>query len=179
MTKRDARPLPRMDDLLDALQEYDLFTTLDLRSEYWQLSVSPEDREKTAFVTPTGSWQLLRISFGLSGVPASFDHAMQIIMLGLSYDSCLCYFDDIVIPSKGIQEHCEHLEKALTSLRQDILRVKASKCCFGVRKVLYLGHTVSAKGIRTDPTKINAVFELSEPSSLEQVRSILGLAGYY
>ena len=179
MTKRDARPLPRVDDLLDALQGYDLFTTLDLRSGYWQLSVSPEDREKTTFVTPTGSWEFLRIPFGLSGAPASFDRAMQIIMSGLNYDSYLCYFDDIIIPSKGIQEHCERLEKVLTRLRQHNLRVKASKCCFAAPKVLYLGHTVSAKGIHTDPAKIKAVSELSEPSSLEQVRSFLGLAGYY
>ena len=179
VTKRDARPLPRVDDLLDALQGYDLFTTLDLRSGYWQLSVSPEDREKTAFVTPTGSWEFLRVPFGLSGAPASFDRAMQIIMSGLNYDSCLCYFDDIIIPSKGIQEHCERLEKVLTRLRQHNLKVKASKCCFAAPKVLYLGHTVSAKGIHTDPAKIKAVFELSEPSNLEQVRSFLGLAGYY
>ena len=145
MTKRDARPLPRVDDLLDALQSYDLFTTLDLRSGYWQLSVSPEDRESTAFVTPTGSWEFLRVPFGLSGAPASFDRAMQIIMSGLNYDSCLCYFDDIIIPSKGVQEHCERLERVLTRLLQHNLRVKASKCCFAAPKVLYLGHTVSAK----------------------------------
>ena len=128
MTKRDARPLPRVGDFLDALQGYDLFTTQDLRSGYWQLSVSPEDREKTAFVTPTGSREYLRLPFGLSGAPTSFDRAMQIIMSGLNYDSCLCYFDDIIIPSKGIQEHCERLEKVLTRIHQHNLKVKASKC---------------------------------------------------
>ena len=155
VTKRDARSLPRVDDLLDALQGYDLFTTLDLRSGYWQLSVSPEDREKTAFVTPTGSWEFLRVTFGLSGAPASSDRAMQIIMSGLNYDSCLCCFDDIIIPSKGIQEHCERLEKVLARLRQHNLRVKALKCWYSAPKVLYLGHTVSAKGIHTDPSNIN------------------------
>ena len=100
-------------------------------------------------------------------------------MSGLNYDSCLCYFDDIIIPSKEIQEYCERLEEVLTRLRQHSLRVKASKCCFAAPKFLYLGQTVSAKGIHTDATKIKAVFELSEPSSLEQVRSFLGLAGYY
>ena len=103
----DARPLPRVDDVLDALQSYDFFTIIDLLSGYWQLSVSPRDREVTAFVTPTGSWKFLRVPFGS---PASLDRAMQIIISGLNYDSCLCYFDDIIIPSKGIQEHCERLE---------------------------------------------------------------------
>ena len=71
--------------------------------------------KKTDFGTPTGSWEFLRVPFGLSGDPALFDRAMQIIMSGLYYNSCLCYFDDIVIPSKGIQKHCERLEKAMTA----------------------------------------------------------------
>jgi len=179
VTKRDARYLARVDDLLDALQGYDLFTTLDLRSGYWQLSVSPEDRERTAFVTPIGSWEFLRVPFGLSGASASFDRAMPIIMSGLKYDSCFCYFDDIIIPFEGIQEHYERLENVLTRLRQHSLTVKATKCCFAAPKVLYLGHTVLAKGIHTDPAKIKPVSELSELSSSEQVRSFLGLTGYY
>ena len=73
VTRKDARPLPRVDDLVDSLQGYDLFSTLDLRSGYWQLSVNPGDREKTAFVTPKGSWEFWRVPFGLSGAPASFD----------------------------------------------------------------------------------------------------------
>ena len=158
-----------VDDLLDALQGYNLFTTLDLRSRYWQLNFNPVDREKTAFVTPNGSWEFLRIPFGLSGAPASFDRAMQIIMSDLNYDSCLCYFDDIIIPSKSIQEQCKRLEKVLECLSHHNLKVKASKCCFSAPKVLYLGHTVWAEGIHTDAAKINAVFQLSEPSSLEQV----------
>ena len=113
---------------MHALQGYDLFTTLELRSGYWQLSVRPKDREKTAFVTPTGSGEFLRIPFGLSGANVSFDSAMQIIMSDLNYHSCLCYLDDIIILSKGIQEHCERLEKVLTHLRQHNLKVKASKC---------------------------------------------------
>jgi len=95
---------------------------------------------------------------------------MNIIMSGLNYDSCLCYFDDIIIPSKGIKEHGERLE-VLTRLRQHSLRCKASKCCFAACKVLYLGHTVLAKDNQTDPAKIKAVFELSELSNLEQARS--------
>ena len=110
VTKREARPLPRVDDLLESLQGYNLFSTLDLRSGYWQLSMTREDQEKTAFATPTGLWEFLRMPFGLSGAPASFDRAIKLVMSGLNYSCCLCYFDDIIVPSNGIKQHCERLE---------------------------------------------------------------------
>ena len=99
------------------------------------------------------------------------------VMSGLNYECCLCYFDDIIIPSKGIRQQCERLDIVLSHLRQHNLKVKATKCCFGAKQVLYLGHTVSAQGIHTDPAKVKA--ELAPPANLEQVRSFLGLAGYY
>ena len=179
ITQREARPLPRVDDLLDALQGYNLFSTLDLRSGYWQLSMDPGDREKTAFITPNGLWEFLRVPYGLSGAPACFDRAIKIAMSGLNYDTCLCYFDDLIVPSTNIKQHCERLESVLDRLRSYNLRVKASKCTFGATKVVYLGHTVSAQGIHTDPKKIEAVRTLTAPQNIEQVRSFLGLAGYY
>ena len=104
------RPLPRVDDLLESLQGYNLFSTLDLRSGYWQLSVTREDQEKTAFATPTGLWEFLRMPLSLSGAPASFDRAIKLVMSGLNYTCCPCYFDDVIIPSNGIKQHCERLE---------------------------------------------------------------------
>ena len=179
VTKREARPLPRVDDLLESLQGYNLFSTLDLRSGYWQLSMTPEDQEKTAFATPAGLWEFLRMPFGLSGAPASFDRAIKLVMSGLNYSCCLCYFDDIIVPSNGIEQHCERLETVLSRLQQHNLKVKASKCTFGAPKVSYLGHTVSTAGVHTDMDKVKAVMKLSPPSNVEQVRSFLGLAGYY
>ena len=179
VTQRDARPLPRVDDLLDSLQGYKYFSTLDLRSGYWQLDVNPKDRHKTAFVTPQGLWEFVRLPFGLCGAPSTFDRAMKIIMSGLNYESCLCYFDDIIIPSIDINQHCERLGLVLERLQKANLRVKASKCLFGADKVVYLGHTVSARGIHTEPSKIEAVKKMCPPNNVEQVRSFLGLAGYY
>ena len=179
VTKRDAHPLPRIDDLLDSLQGSTMFSTLDLRSGYWQIAMSPEDREKTAFITPEGLWEFLRMPFGVSNGCATFQRAIQIVLSGLKYDTCLCYFDDIIIPSINLQQHCERLELVLGRFQQHNLRVKASKCCFGADRVTYLGHVVSSAGIHTDPHKIEAVSALAPPTNVQQVRSFLGLAGYY
>jgi len=179
VTKKDAHPLPRVDDLLDALAGSKYFSTLDLRAGYWQLSVAPEDKEKTAFVTPDGLWEFIRLPFGVSGGPATFQRAIEIILSGLTYHTCLCYFDDIIIPSDSIQQQCERLSIVLSRFQKHNLRVKASKCCFGASKVPFLGHVVSEKGVHTDPKKIEAVSNLPPPTNLDQVRSFLGLAGYY
>ena len=179
VTKKDAHPLPRIDDLLDSLQGSNIFSTLDLRSGYWQVSMSPEDCEKTAFSTPDGLWEFLRMPFGVSNGCATFHRGIQIVLSGLKYDTCLCYFDDIIIPSTSITQHCERLQLVLDRFRKHNLRVKASKCCFGAHEVTYLGHVVSAKGVQTDPGKIKAVAALDPPKTVEQVRSFLGLAGYY
>ena len=97
LKKKDAHPLPRVHDFFDALAGSKYFSTLDLRAGYWQLSVAPEDREKAAFVTPDWFWGFIRLSFGVSGGPTTFQRAIEIILSGLTYHTCLCYFDDIII----------------------------------------------------------------------------------
>ena len=179
VTKQNANPLPRVDDLLDALNGYSIFSTLDLRSGYWQVSMCPEDREKTAFMTPHGLFEFLRMPYGLSTAPATFSRAISIVLSGLTYETCLCYFDDVIIFSKDMQQHCERLSTVLQRFRSQNMRVKASKCSFGCDNVVYLGHSVSKYGIHTDPSKIKAIQDLARPSTLEELRSFLGLAGYY
>ena len=179
VTKKDAHPLPRIDDLLDALIGSHYFSTLHLRSGYWQVSVADADREKTAFITPDGLWEFIRLPFGVCGGPATFQRAIEIILSGLTYETCLCYFDDIIIPSRNIKQQCERLKAVLSRFRKHNLRVKASKCTFGATHATFLGHVVSSQGVHTDPNKIQAVSALPEPTTIEQVRSFLGLAGYY
>ena len=162
VTKKDTHPLPRIDDLLDALHGSHYFSTLDLRSGYWQVSVADADREKTAFITPGGLWEFIRLPFCVCGGPATFQRAIEIILSGLTYETCLCYFDDIIIPSINIKQQCERLTAVLSRFPKHNLRVKASKCTFGVTHATFLGHVVSPQGVLTD-----------------QVRSFLGLAGYY
>ena len=179
VTKPDAHPLPRVDDLLDALNGYKMFSTLDLRNGYWQVSMSEEDKEKTAFITPSGLFEFNRMPFGLSNAPATFSRAIGIVLSGLTYEQCLCYFDDVIVFSKDIDQHCQRLQAVLTRFREQNLRVKATKCSFGADRVLYLGHMISSEGIHTDPSKIKAVQNLQPPRNLDQLRTFLGLAGYY
>ena len=179
ITKVDAHPLPRVDDLLEALNGNAIFSTLDLRSGYWQVGMHPDDCEKTAFSTPGGLYEFLRLPYGLSNAPATFSRAIGVVLSGLTYAECLCYFDDVIIFSKNMTEHCSRLTSVLNRFREHNLRVKASKCSFGADKVVYLGHTVSQEGIHTDPKKIEAIKALPAPSNLESLRSFLGIAGYY
>ena len=103
----------------------------------------------------------------------------QIILSGLKYDKCLCYFDNIIILLVELEQQCERLELVLCHFQQHNLCVKASKCCFGADKVTYLSHVILAAGIQTDPKKIKTVTSLKQPENVEQVQSFLGLAGYY
>ena len=139
----------------------------------------PEDREKTAFVTPGGLYEFLRMPCGLSTAPATFSRAISIVLSGLSYEICLCYFDDVIIFSTDIHDHCQRIRTVLQRFQDHNLRFKASKCSFGADKVVYLGHTVSSAGVHTDPSKIMTVQKLPPPANLETLRSFLGLAGYY
>ena len=179
ITKIDAHPLPRVDDLLEALNGNTIFSNLDLCSCYWQVGMHPGDCEKTAFSTPGGLYEFLRLPYGLSNAPATFARAIGIVLSGLTYTECLCYFNDVIIFSKTMPEHCMHLTFVLNRFCQHNLRVKATKCSFGADKVVYLGHTVSHEGIHTDPRKIQVIKALPPPSNLENLRSFLGLAGYY
>ena len=118
VTRKDAHPLPRVDDLLDSLQGACMFSTLDLRSGYWQISMEPKDREKTAFITPDGLWEFVRMPFGVSNGCATFQRATEIIISGLNYETCLCYFDDVIIPLNSLEQQCERqvLERAMPSV---------------------------------------------------------------
>jgi len=156
-----------------------MFSTLDLRAGYWQVSVDPKDQHKTAFVTPSGLWEFERMPFGVSNGCATFQRAIEIVLSGLAYETCLCYFDDVIIPSSNLKQQCDRLTQVLERFRKHNLRVKATKCTFGANQVNYLGHVVSGKGVHTDHDKIKAVSLLAEPQNVEQVRSFLGLVGYY
>ena len=167
VTKQDSHPLPRVDDLLDAFNRYKLFSALDLRSGYWQVSVNPQDREKTAFIALDGLLEFKRMPFGLSTAPATFSRAISIILSGLTFESCLCYFDDVLIYSKDIDQHCERLTSVLQRFRQHGLKVKALKSSFGIDHVLYLGHTISKEGVHTDYAKLETVQNIPAPTNVD------------
>ncbi len=157
VTRKDAYPFPRVDDILDTLAGSRWFSTLDLLSGYWQVEVKPKDREKTAFCTPEGLFEFCVMPFGLCNAPATFQRLMDAVLAGLQWSSCLVYIDDIVIPGKTFTEHLAHLRQVFQRLKGAGLKLKPSKCNLCLKEVEFLGHVVGAEGVRTDLKKTEKV----------------------
>ncbi|GFW70250.1 hypothetical protein TNCV_3337681 [Trichonephila clavipes] len=179
VTKKDSYPLPRIDDTLDTLSGHKWFSTLDLKSGYWQVEIHPEDREKTAFTSGQGLWQFKVMPFGLCNVPATFERLMETVLKGLTFEACLIYLDDVIIGGRTFEEHIQNIRKVLSKLRDANLKLNPSKCKFFQKEVNYLGHIISAEGVRTDPEKVSAVKNWKRPENLRELRSFLGLCTYY
>ncbi len=156
-----------------------MFTSLDLVSGYWQLPMVPESREITAFSTPNGHYEWTRMPFGLKGAPLTFQRTMNHIFGDLLGKEVYIYLDDIIIASKDITSHMTTLRLVLDRLKEVGLKIKLTKCEFLKQKIKFLGHMVDELGIHTVDDKIDAVSHFPQPKSVDNVRSFLGLAGYY
>ena len=179
LTKKDSYPLPRIDDTLNTLGGAEYFCTMDLASGYWQVRMKKEDRPITAFATRKGLFQFKVMPFGLTNAPATFQRLMDTVLKGLQWQRCLVYLDDIIVFGKDFGETLANLTMVMERLKAAGLKLKASKCQWFKRSVKYLGHVVSARGIKCDPDKIQAVKDWPVPRSVTQVRQFLGFAAYY
>ncbi|UYV77009.1 hypothetical protein LAZ67_14002807, partial [Cordylochernes scorpioides] len=179
VTKKDVYPLPRIDDTLDSLKGAKFYSSMDLRSGYWQIEVDEADREKTAFITPDGLYEFLVMLFGLCNAPSTFERMMDKILKGLKWTMAVCYLDDIVVYSKSFNEHLHRLEIILQCLDKAELRLNPKKCLFGTKRIRVFGHLVDSKDIYPDPEKIEAIAKFPTPKSITDVRSFIGLCSYY
>ena len=179
VTRKDAYPLPRIDDSLDALSGSMLFSTLDLISGYWQLKMSEDASNKAAFVTKSGLWKPKRLPFGLTSAPATFERLMEKVLHGLTWNTLLLYLDDIVVFAPDFNTHMTRLQEVLERFKGANLKLKPSKCELLQQEVKFLGHIVSKDGVKTDPDKIKAVKEWKQPTCQTEVRTFLGFLGYY
>ena len=177
LTKKDAHPLPRIEDIFDTLSGSKYFTTLDLAMGY-QVEVRHEDREKTAFNTPYGLFQYNVMPFGLATALAAFMRLMTIVFNGMLYSTCLAYLDDIIIFGATFEEHLNRLEQALKRLKTFNLKLKPSKCAFG-KICKFFGPYYQRKTISTDREKLKRIQEWPRPQTKNDVRSLLGYATYY
>ena len=179
VTVKDVYPLPRIDDALSRLQKTKFFSMMDMQSGFWQIEMEPESKEKTAFITSDGLWQFKKMPFGLCNSPATFRRMMDIVLMGLKWDTCLIYLDDVVVFSKTFDEHLDKLDKVLTAIQQAGLRLKIKKCNFGMTKLRMLGHVVDEFGVYPDPEKVKAVKDFPQPTNVKALQSFIGLCSYY
>ncbi|XP_058071169.1 uncharacterized protein LOC131220227 [Magnolia sinica] len=179
VTVKNKYPLPHIDDLFDQLKGAKYFSKIDLRSGYHQLRVRDEDVSKTAFRTRYGHYEFLVMPFGLTNAPAVFMDLMNQVFMPYLDRFIIVFIDDILIYSKSQEKHEVHLRTALKILKENQLYAKLSKCDFWKKEVKFLGHVVKQEGIAVDPTKVEAVWNWEQPTIVTEVRSFLGMAGYY
>jgi hypothetical protein len=179
VTIKNKYPLPQIDILFDQLTGARVFSKIDLRLGYHQIRIRPEYIPKTAFTTRYGLFEYLVMSFGLTNAHAHFTYLMNSVFMPELDKFVVVFIDDILIYSKNEEEHARHLRIILTHLREHQLYAKFSKCTFWLEEIQFLGHVLSAKGIAVDPSKVKDILEWKPPTIVHQVRSFLGLAGYY
>lgn len=179
VTEKDSYPLPRIDESLDLVAGSKWFSSLDLRSGYWQVALSPAARPKTAFSTGRGLWQFTVMPFGLCNAPATFERLMEKVLVGLPPTECLVYLDDLLVHGKTFQAALASLREVLRRVTEAGLKLHPEKCQFLRKEVTFLGHRVGEDGISTEPCKVTAVRDWPTPINLRQLRGFLGLASYY
>jgi hypothetical protein len=179
VTVKNEYPLPRIDLLFDQLIGAQVFSKIDLCSGYHQIKICEDDITKIAFSTRYDLYEYLVMSFGLTNAPAHFMYLMNSVFMEELDKFAVVFIDDILVFSKSMKEHEEHLRIVLQRLRDHQLYVKFSKCEFWLTKVQFLGHVVSSEGISVDPSKDREVLDWKPPRTVHQVWSFLCLAGYY
>lgn len=179
LTVKSKFPIPVIDELLDELSSARWFTSLDQRAGFNQIRLAPGEEHKTAFQTHWGHFEFTIMAFGLTRAPNTLQGAMNTTLHPLLRKCVLVFFDDILIYSRTLEEHIVHLQQVLALLEKDGWLLKMSKCHFAKQEIAYLGHVISAKGISTDPSKIASIQAWARPQDVNQLRSFLGLTGYY
>ena len=174
----DAYPMPRVDDLMDSLGHARFLTTLDLTKGYWQVPLTPASKEKTAFATPEGLYQYTRLPFGLHGAPATFQRLMDRILTP-HRGYAAAYLDDVVIQSPDWASHLPRKQAVIDSLREACLTANPKKCRLALSETNYLGYTIGRGLVKPQEAKLQAIQDWPQPITKKQVRSFLGLAGYY
>jgi hypothetical protein len=172
-------PLPCIDILFDQLAGAQVFSKIDLRSGYHQIKIRAEDIPKMAFTTRYGLYEYLVMSFGLTNALAHFMYLMNSVFMLELDQFVMVFIDDILVYSKSMEEHGDHLQIVLQRLREHQLYTKFSKYKLWIKEVPFLDHVVSPEGIVVDPIKVKEVLEWKPPTTVSEIRSFLGLAGYY
>lgn len=178
-TIEDKYPLPQISDLLDRLGRCQYFSVIDLKSGFHQIEMHEDSIAKTAFSTPNYHLEFRRLPFGLKNSPSTFQRMMDNVLRGISNEFCCVYLDDIIIFSTSLQEHLQRLEAVFKRLRKANLKIQLDKTEFLRSEISYLGHVITPEGVKPNPDKIQAILEYPIPTNTRQIKSFLGLLGYY
>ena len=178
ITKSNSFPLPLIDDILTLLGKSCYYTSLDLKSGYWQILMDSTSRERTAFVTFRGLFEFNCMPFGLKCAPAIFSELMNIVLEGLE-KFAIAYLDDILIYSSSLEEHFKHIQIVFDRLRKHNLKLKLKKCQFLQRETKYLGFVINEHGVKPDSDKVKAIKAIKIPSTVKEVRQYLGMSSFY
>lgn len=178
-TVKDSYPLPRMDDCVDSLEEAGIFSTLDCNAGYWQIPVAPEDREKTTCTSHCGAFQCKRMPFGQCNAPATFQRAMDIILAGVRWQTCLVYLDDSIVFSRSPKDHIDDLRQVFGLLEEAGVSLTAAKCHLFTQEVEYLGHVVRPERISVNEKNTKAIRLAVYRETQTQLRSFLGMCNIY
>jgi hypothetical protein len=179
VTIKNKYPLPRIEDLFDQMRGAKVFSKIYLQSGYHQLKIRMEDIPKTTFTSRYGLYEFIVMSFGLTNTPAYFMYLMNKVFMEYLDKFVVVFIDDILVFSRNEEEHEEHLRLVLQKLREHQLYVKFSKCDFWLKEVSFLGHIITDGGIAVDPSKVQDVLNWNSPKNVPEMRTFLGLAGYY
>ena len=180
-TVPDKYLIPRIDELVDRVGacKAKVFSVLDLMKGYHQVKVRDEDKQKTTFVCHQGLYQYRRMPFGLTNAPATFQRLIDKLFDKKNWPFVFTYLDDILIASKSIEEHFEHVTAVLTKLTEVGLRLRPRKCFFARTEIKYLGHTITPSGVKPNDAKVKAVQEYPQPKSAQDIKAFLGLVNFY
>jgi hypothetical protein len=179
VTVKNKYPLPRIDDLFDQLKDAKIFSKIDLRSGYHKVRIKEKDISKTAFKTMYAHYEFAMVPFGLSNGPVVFMCLRNGVFREYLDKLVIVFLDYILVYSKSEEEHEHHLRMVLQVLREHHLYSKLSKCSFYHKQIHCLGYIISEDGITVDPDKIESIRGWSAPKNMTEVRSFMGLAGYY
>lgn len=179
VTIDDKFPIPNLEDIFEKLGNANYFTTLDLAKGFHQIEVDPKDRQKTAFSTSTGHYEFLRMPFGLKNAPSTFQRLMNQVLKDYINKICIVYMDDILIFSTSLKEHIDSIQKIFAALSKVNLKIQIDKCSFLKHETEFLGHIVTDKGLKPNPKKIESILKIQLPKTQKEIKSFLGVSGYY
>ena len=175
----DRHPLPRISQILEQLGGAVYLTALDLLHGFYNLEINPADRYKTAFSTPDGHYEFIRLPMGLKNSPSIFQRVMNLVLTDVLGRYAFIYIDDIVIYSKSAEEHLQHLEIIFSRLQKYGLKIKFSKCQLMQTQIEYLGFLVGKDGLHVNPKKVEAIQKFPRPTDVRGIQAFLGVVGYF